>query len=74
MKGQLRELLTNYGPVGIIWFDGGWEHNPQELHSQEVNAMIRSIQPRIMINDRNHLPEDYSTPEQSIPANALPLV
>jgi len=72
MKGQLRELLTNYGPVGILWFDGGWEHNAQELHSAEVNAMIRSIQPGILINDRNNLPEDYATPEQNIPANALP--
>jgi len=72
MKGQLRELLTNYGPIGVLWFDGGWEHNAQELHSAEVNAMIRSIQPNILINDRNHLPEDFSTPEQTIPANALP--
>lgn len=72
MKGQLRELLTQYGPIGILWFDGGWEHNAQELHSAEVNAMIRSIQPGILINDRNDLPEDYATPEQNIPANALP--
>lgn len=71
MKGQLRELLTNYGPIGGIWFDGGWEHNATELHSAEVNAMIRSIQPRILINDRNQLPEDYSTPEQTIPAGAM---
>jgi alpha-L-fucosidase len=72
MKGQLRELLTHYGPIGGIWFDGGWEHNAQELHSQEVNALIRSLQPGILINDRDQLPEDYSTPEQTIPANALP--
>jgi alpha-L-fucosidase len=72
MKGQLRELLTQYGPLGILWFDGGWEHTAQELHSREVNSLIRSLQPDIIINDRNKLPEDYSTPEQNIPANALP--
>jgi alpha-L-fucosidase len=72
MKGQLRELLTNYGPIGIIWFDGGWEHTAPELRSAEVNSMIRSLQPGIIINDRNKLPEDYSTPEQNIPAGALP--
>jgi len=72
MKGQLRELLTNYGPIGVLWFDGGWEHNAQELRSAEVNAFIRSLQPQILINDRNHLPEDFSTPEQTIPAGALP--
>jgi alpha-L-fucosidase len=72
MKGQIRELLTNYGPIGILWFDGGWEHNAKELHSAEVNAMIRTLQPGIIINDRNDLPEDYATPEQNIPAHALP--
>jgi len=72
MKGQLRELLTGYGPIGVLWFDGGWEHNAAELHSAEVNAMIRSLQPAILINDRNQLPEDFSTPEQTIPAGAMP--
>jgi alpha-L-fucosidase len=72
MKEQLRELLTNYGPIGVLWFDGGWEHSAQELRSAEVNAFIRSLQPQILINDRNHLPEDFSTPEQTIPADALP--
>ncbi|MGC8667133.1 MAG: alpha-L-fucosidase [Chthonomonadales bacterium] len=72
MKGQLRELLTHYGPIGVLWFDGGWEHNEKELHSLEVNRMIRSIQPGILINDRNRLPEDFSTPEQTIPAGAMP--
>jgi alpha-L-fucosidase len=71
MKAQLRELLTNYGPIGLIWFDGGWEHSAAELRSAEVNKMIRSLQPNILINDRNGLPEDYSTPEQTIPANAF---
>lgn len=72
MKGQIRELLTNYGPVGILWFDGAWEHNEKELRSAEVNAFIRSLQPDIIINDRNRLPEDYATPEQKIPEGALP--
>jgi alpha-L-fucosidase len=72
MKGQLTELLTNYGPVAVIWFDGGWEHDPIQLHSVEVNRLIRKLQPNVIINDRNHLPEDHATPEQSIPANAMP--
>ena len=71
MKGQLKELLTNYGPIGIIWFDGSWEHGADQLHSAEVNAMLRSLQPGILINNRNQLPEDYDTPEQSIPPSAL---
>jgi alpha-L-fucosidase len=72
MKAQLRELLINYGPIGILWFDGGWEHTPQELRSEEVVSMIRSLQPAIIINDRIMLPQDYSTPEQYIPATGIP--
>src|SRR6266568_8382910 len=72
MKGELRDLLTNYGPIGILWWDGGWEHSAEEIHSAEVNSYLRSLQPAIIINDRNKLPEDYSTPEQDIPASALP--
>jgi alpha-L-fucosidase len=72
MKGQLRELLTNYGPIGVIWFDGGWEHTPKEHRAEEVAAMIRSLQPGIIINDRINLPQDFNTPEQSIPATGIP--
>src|SRR5690349_3750656 len=72
MKGQLRELLTNYGPIGVIWFDGGWEHGADKHHSLEVVQMMRSIQPNLIVNDRINLPEDFSTPEQTIPANAFP--
>ena len=72
MEGQLHELLTNYGPIGAIWFDGGWEHNAQQEHAEEVVKLIRSLQPGIIINDRINLREDFSTPEQTIPANALP--
>jgi alpha-L-fucosidase len=72
MKGQLKELLTRYGPIGVIWFDGGWEGDAERHHSQEVVDMIRSIQPNILINDRINLPEDFSTPEQTIPAGAMP--
>src|SRR2546421_12467237 len=72
MKGQHTELLTNYGPVRCIRFDGGWEHNAQELRSAEGNSMIRKLDPGIIINDRNQEAQDHSTPEQTIPANALP--
>jgi len=72
MKGQLRELVTNYGPIGVLWFDGGWEHPAKEHRSEEVVAMLRSLQPEIIINDRIQLPQDFNTPEQSIPATGIP--
>jgi len=72
MKGQLRELVTNYGPIGVLWFDGGWEHPAQEHRSEEVVAMLRALQPDIIINDRIQIPQDFNTPEQHIPATGIP--
>ena len=72
MMGQLRELLTNYGEIGVIWFDGGWEHKPNEQRSEEVVGMIRSLQPGIIINNRIGIPQDFDTPEQTIPATGIP--
>lgn len=65
--GQVRELLTNYGRIDVIWFDGQWERPADEWKAAELAAMIRDLQPDILINDR--LPGgDYKTPEQAIPA------
>ena len=70
MLGQLRELLTNYGKIDVLWFDGGWERKPEEWHSAELVKMIRELQPDILINDRLPGVGDYATPEQAIPASA----
>jgi len=71
MKSQIREILTGYGPIGILWFDGQWEHSAEELRAAEVTAFIRGLQPGILINDRIQRPEDYATPEQYIPGSAM---
>ncbi len=67
MFEQVRELLTNYGQIDVIWFDGGWERTMQQWRSKELEAMIRELQPQIMINDRLPGAGDYVTPEQFIP-------
>ena len=65
--GQIRELCTDYGQVDLMWFDGQWERTRDEWRADELAAMIRELQPEIIINDR--LPGgDYATPEQGIPA------
>jgi alpha-L-fucosidase len=71
MHGQVRELCTNYGKIDGIWFDGGWEHSPAEWKSEELIAMIRQLQPGIIINDRAGIPEDFSTPEQTVPGASM---
>jgi alpha-L-fucosidase len=76
MKAQLKELLTEYGDVATIWFDGEWEHSTAEMHSDEVYNFIRTLQPNTLINDRLYKREpgnkaDYGTPEQFVPETGL---
>jgi alpha-L-fucosidase len=83
MKGQLKELLTSYGPVGIVWFDGNWEKTWNYDRGQDLYAYVRSLQPETIVNNRvgqdrkgvagtqegQERIGDYGTPEQSIPAS-----
>ena len=67
VKPQVRELLTQYGPIGIMWFDTP-EHTTK-AQSAELLALIHGLQPDCIVNARvgNGL-GDYGTPEQEIPA------
>jgi alpha-L-fucosidase len=70
MKAQLTELLTNYGAIAGIWFDGEWdqlpaensvphlshEMSPVDWHFDEIYALIHSLQPDCMIANNHHLP------------------
>jgi alpha-L-fucosidase len=72
MFGQVREICSNYGPLWCIWFDGGWERTPEQWGSADLCAMIRRLQPGILINDRSGPGlGDYGTPEQTIPGAAM---
>ncbi len=76
---QVRELLTQYGKIDILWYDGGWLRNtfPPQIdlmipfwRSKQLNAMARKLQPHILINNRSGLQEDLDTPEQHVTASA----
>ncbi len=75
MRGQVRELLTNYGPVGLVWFDdGGALRVPDRaelVKGGELVKMMREVQPACLINNRAGVPADYGTPEQSIPGGRM---
>jgi alpha-L-fucosidase len=80
MKGQLKELLTNYGRIGVLWFDGEWDPKWTEQQGRALYAYLRNIQPDLIINNRIGNTRagfsgisarggigDFFTPEQQIP-------
>ena len=69
MQLQLTELLTNYGPVALIWFDG-LDHQ-EKYGGVRFLDLIQKLQPATLVNDRIGVPGDYQTPEQFIP-NKIP--
>lgn len=70
-QGCVRELMSNYGKIDILWYDVAWPLNtPEQWESIDMNAMVRRLQPHILINNRSYLPEDFGTPEDRIAAEA----
>jgi alpha-L-fucosidase len=66
VHAQVRELLTGYGAVSVLWYDGFWPWPGDAWGAAELAAMARDLQPGILINDRSGVPGDFSTPEQAI--------
>ena len=85
LKNQLRELVTKYGSIGVLWFDGEWEQSWNHEHGQDLYDYVRGLQSDIIINNRvdvgrsgmagltkeGHFAGDFGTPEQEIPATGL---
>ena len=64
------ELLTNYGKIDLLWYDGPWPMVGYEAwDSVRRNAHLRSLQPDLLINGRCAMTEDYITPEGAIQAD-----
>jgi alpha-L-fucosidase len=73
MREQVTELLTKHGKIDIIWFDFSFPGNDGKGHkdweSEKLNALVRKLQPHILIDNRLDLPGsgDFVTPEQVQP-------
>ncbi|MGH7618723.1 MAG: alpha-L-fucosidase [Gemmatimonadaceae bacterium] len=71
MDAQLTELLTNYGPIGGIWFDGMWDKPDADWRLPQTYALIHRLQPAALIIPNHHLApkpgEDVQTFEQDLP-------
>jgi alpha-L-fucosidase len=70
---QVRELMSNYGKIDLLWYDGCVVPSIQDeqilakyWRSVELNDMVRKLQPDILINDRSGLKEDIVTCEQRV--------
>lgn len=86
MKAELKELLTNYGPISVLWFDGEWESTWSTTYGKELYEYVRSLQSGIIVNNRvgagrsgmegftkeGEFSGDFGTPEQEVPATGLP--
>jgi alpha-L-fucosidase len=86
LKPQVKELLTNYGPIGVMWFDGEWIPEWTETDGKDLYAFCRSIQPDVIVNNRvgkgrsgmqgmskdANAAGDFGTPEQEVPPAGIP--
>jgi len=86
MKNQLEELLTKYGDIGVLWFDGEWERTWNQNYGRDLYSYVRAKQPAILVNNRvgagragmqgltreGEFGGDFGTPEQEIPPTGLP--
>ena len=68
--GLVRELLTNYGKIDVLWYDVAWPLDAAGWESVQMNNMVFQLQPQIIVNNRNKLHGDFSTPEQHITAES----
>lgn len=70
-QGCVHELCTKFGKLDILWYDVSWPlRSPEAWETYEMNAMVRELQPEIIINNRCQLDEDFGTPEEHITAEA----
>lgn len=81
MKAQLTELLTNYGEIGGIWFDGHWDQLDNDKdkslkskvnwHYDEIYSLIHKLQPQCLVGNNHHLAplegEDFQMFEKDLP-------
>lgn len=83
LNSEVTQLLTDYGNIGVLWFDGEWESTWTAQRGKELYDLCRKLQPSVIVNNRvspgrasmedaSLQAGDYGTPEQYIPDTGLP--
>jgi len=86
MKPQLRELVTQYPEIDVLWFDGEWVADWSDAQGQQLYDWLHTMKPSLIINNRvghsrqgmggmsanKDAPGDFGTPEQRVPPEGLP--
>ena len=85
LHAQVSEILTKYGPIGVMWFDGEWERTWNHERGARLDALCRKLQPNVIVNNRVDVGRggmagfsdygycgDFGTPEQEVPAKGVP--
>ncbi|MBK7927231.1 MAG: alpha-L-fucosidase [Bryobacterales bacterium] len=71
MDAQLTELLTNYGPIGGIWFDGWWDKRDANWRLEQTYRLIHKLQPAALVGNNHHVKpfegEDFQMFEKDLP-------
>jgi alpha-L-fucosidase len=71
MDAQLRELFTNYGPLGGVWFDGMWDRPDADWRLERTYRMLHELQPAALVGSNHHTApfpgEDFQMFEQDLP-------
>lgn len=65
---RLKELVTKFRDIDILWYDGWWPFDSSGWQAEKMNEEMRKIQPDLLFNGRNGLPGDFGTPEQHLTA------
>lgn len=66
-RGQMEELIAEFGPVDLLWFDGDWERDVDQWKFKEFREWLDKESPQTILNSRMWGLGDYATPEQGIP-------
>ena len=70
-QGCVRELMSNYGKIDILWYDVSWPlASPELWESEKMTSMARKLQSGLIVNNRAQLPEDFGTPEEHVTAES----